>query len=1032
MLPEILTLKGFLSYREKQTLDFRSFHIALISGENGQGKSSLLDAMTFALFGKARGVEGNRSGTDDLVTNGETYMEVMFQFLQNEKRYRIIRSFNKTKRHSDVRLETEKDGTFVNSSENSIRETEAKIRDILGMDYDAFVTSSFIMQGKADFFTVKKKEEKIEILRQILGLELYEKAKQKAAEKINTINGEISSTENQISRLEEDLKDMDNVKRSARLAKETLEKIEKEKAALEEETEKLRKKYGEAKIITENIKNAEKEISEIKKRIEELGQRIEESIKEKQKLSEIIGRKEEIEKGYAEFTESRKTLHILLEKQSETEKLKSEKQKILSDMETEKMLLKSKLESNRKAISDRERELKENKKESDNLEKQIEENKKKEEKLQKDIEKLSEEVGKLKKDAEKFEEKLKTKEKLLMEKEKILSNGKIRRESAQKKLEELLTKLNALTAKKKKFGTMRKSEAIKNEIENLKRTEESLREKRGSLKEKISELKSKINSLKIKLEEINEKDKLITEDTARCPLCGSPLSEEHRAEIKLRYKTEREQTKREIEELSNEKSKTEKAVSELEKETDIIRAKIRNKENELIKITSLESTLKEISTQTEETEKEIEQTKKLLSGEFLTEAEKENLSRIENRLSKLSDVSEELLRPLKEALVEKENALNDAKSALQEIQKILIKIREKQNALYKRNITLTSEIEELKRETSKITQTLSSRDFQKEKIEKLNFIQSKIESIGFDENELNKCREKNKILSKFEELHGELERAQVNLKNIEKVISERTKEKEETEKELEKRLLIKEELANNLKKFEGTEEALIEKKAKYEEITRKYNEAVKESAKLEENLRNLKEKEKKLAELVKSTEEKKREKKILTVCKEMFGRDGIQLSIIRNALPQIENIANEMLGRMTNNMMSLKFDTVKQLKSRDKTVNTLEISVYANGEKRRYELFSGGEQFRINLAIRIAISMYLSVVRGKPLEMLVIDEGFGSQDDNGKLRILEEINSFKEKFKKIIIITHVSDIKENFPYEIHITKENGSSHISIR
>ena len=64
--------------------------------------------------------------------------------------------------------------------------------------------------------------------------------------------------------------------------------------------------------------------------------------------------------------------------------------------------------------------------------------------------------------------------------------------------------------------------------------------------------------------------------------------------------------------------------------------------------------------------------------------------------------------------------------------------------------------------------------------------------------------------------------------------------------------------------------------------------------------------------------------------------------------------------------------------------------------------------------------------------MLVIDEGFGSQDQYGRLKIIEEINSFKDKFKKIIIITHVSEIKENFlPYEIRIEKDEAGSHIII-
>jgi len=57
MIPEILKLKGFLSYNKEQTLDFTKFDLAVITGNNGYGKSSILDAIVFALFGVARGIK---------------------------------------------------------------------------------------------------------------------------------------------------------------------------------------------------------------------------------------------------------------------------------------------------------------------------------------------------------------------------------------------------------------------------------------------------------------------------------------------------------------------------------------------------------------------------------------------------------------------------------------------------------------------------------------------------------------------------------------------------------------------------------------------------------------------------------------------------------------------------------------------------------------------------------------------------------------------------------------------------------------
>ncbi|MBE0698173.1 MAG: AAA family ATPase [Anaerolineaceae bacterium] len=88
MIPIRLRLSGFLSYQEPVDLDFASFDVACISGSNGAGKSSLLDAMTWALFGKAR-------RTDDAIINSSRTIksaEVVYDFLYEGNIYRVQRS----------------------------------------------------------------------------------------------------------------------------------------------------------------------------------------------------------------------------------------------------------------------------------------------------------------------------------------------------------------------------------------------------------------------------------------------------------------------------------------------------------------------------------------------------------------------------------------------------------------------------------------------------------------------------------------------------------------------------------------------------------------------------------------------------------------------------------------------------------------------------------------------------------------------------------------------------------------------------
>ncbi|MDP6402484.1 MAG: SbcC/MukB-like Walker B domain-containing protein, partial [SAR202 cluster bacterium] len=113
------------------------------------------------------------------------------------------------------------------------------------------------------------------------------------------------------------------------------------------------------------------------------------------------------------------------------------------------------------------------------------------------------------------------------------------------------------------------------------------------------------------------------------------------------------------------------------------------------------------------------------------------------------------------------------------------------------------------------------------------------------------------------------------------------------------------------------------------------------------------------------------------------------------------------------------------------SVETLEIKVADVLGTRSYETFSGGEAFRINFALRIALSKLLAQRSGAPLPILFIDEGFGSQDAAGQERLTQAIQSIQDDFQKIIVITHIEQIKEAFPVRIEVTKTGSGSTFTV-
>jgi len=173
-----------------------------------------------------------------------------------------------------------------------------------------------------------------------------------------------------------------------------------------------------------------------------------------------------------------------------------------------------------------------------------------------------------------------------------------------------------------------------------------------------------------------------------------------------------------------------------------------------------------------------------------------------------------------------------------------------------------------------------------------------------------------------------------------------------------------------------------------------------------------------------------REEKIYKDLAQAFGKKGIQALLIEIALPEIEAEANRLLGRMTDNRMHVKIETQRETKKGD-LLETLDITIADELGTRNYEMFSGGEAFRIDFAVRIALSKLLARRAGAPLPTLIIDEGFGTQDSSGIEKLKEAINSIQDDFDKILVITHIEELRDAFPTRIDVVKTAQGSTIEV-
>ena len=172
-----------------------------------------------------------------------------------------------------------------------------------------------------------------------------------------------------------------------------------------------------------------------------------------------------------------------------------------------------------------------------------------------------------------------------------------------------------------------------------------------------------------------------------------------------------------------------------------------------------------------------------------------------------------------------------------------------------------------------------------------------------------------------------------------------------------------------------------------------------------------------------------------------FGKNGIQALMIENVLPQLEAETNRILARLSANQLHVQFITqrspkrnpsrIKAKLEATKMIETLDILIADARGTRPYETYSGGEAFRVNFAIRLALARLLAQRSGTALQMLIVDEGFGTQDAEGCDRLIAAINAISSDFACILTVTHVPHFKEAFQSRIEVCKTVNGSHLQL-
>lgn len=312
-------------------------------------------------------------------------------------------------------------------------------------------------------------------------------------------------------------------------------------------------------------------------------------------------------------------------------------------------------------------------------------------------------------------------------------------------------------------------------------------------------------------------------------------------------------------------------------------------------------------------------------------------------------------------------------------------------------------------------------------------LDKEIAKLGYDISLHESKRREEVELRAIEEDYLKLDKAKDLSKRIEKEIKELEEERGKKKEEVDTNQKNYEKAVQALEKSEADAPNMQEAETKLFQMREEENDLRTQVGGAEQRVKILDDRRKQKDSYLVEKEELNQNILKYKSLERAFGKDGVPALLIEQALPQIEQKANDLLDRLSDGRMTIRFVTQAEYKDkkRDDLKETLDIQISDSSGTRNYEMYSGGEAFRVNFAIRLALSEILAQRKGARLQTLVIDEGFGSQDIQGRQRLIEAINAVKNDFAKIFVITHIDELKDAFPNRIEVEKSERGSVVTI-
>ncbi len=976
MIPQRLVLRDFLSYQSLD-LDLVGIRAACIWGANGAGKSSLLEAIIWSLWGKSRAVS-----EEDLIRTGALEAQVRFRFAVGDTSYQVCRTRSRGG-SSSLEFQAVVGDRLQSLTGRGLRATQQLIIERLKLDYDTFLNSAYLRQGRADEFMLRRPAERKQILAEILSLNECDRLAEKARDVARRCKGEIQALERQQSILHKQQQELGDIPAQIAAATEEWQTLQAAAEGDRQHLQVLIQRQQQRQQLQQAQEWCRQQVATLTQTLHHLEQQQAQCTRQRREWEAVLHQAAAI-RAAADRHRAQQAAERQYQQQEAQHRQWQERYRALQQQEQTRQ---NEVLLALRAIAAEQQALQQQQAEWQGL-------------LQKstEIKAAAERAQRARAELQEYDRRCsqwQPQERYRQQRQRYWDTEEAR----------LRTRLE----ERQRYAEPPATENLDAEIERLQKLQvyrdrvlEKGMERRDfaqSLATRQEELAQRLSRLQSDLERLQQEITQVGEEYPPCPLCDRPLSQ---ASWEAVYRKHQAQ----IRESQSERWLLEQQRQVTACEQDILRQEYRRLEEELKQLPVY-----------------LERRGQAQAAHQQQRARAQEMAALEAELA--------------QRLQERDREMGELAAAL-----AALDYDERTHALLRSEVDRyrwvdgrLAELEKAHRQTTKLEEQLAQKQAQLAALHAqkhnpqaaaaLAECEAALAQIAYDP-EIHAqlraaCADSSPLLAEqnlaiaerqYPALHQQEQQLQAQIQALHR-------QKQQAEQEQQQR-----EAALAQCPDPAPERARLE--AQQTERRQQLDRCLARLGQLRQAEQQLAQLQHQQQEVAQALQQAKHQEFLHRELDRAFGKNGLQALAVETVLPQLEIEANRLLGQLSDRRLHLRFVTQK-----GKREDTLDIEIADERGTRPYETYSGGEAFRINFAVRLALARLLAQRKGGQLQTLIVDEGFGSQDAEGCDRLVAALNAIAEEFACILVVTHLPRLRDTFPTVLEVSKTADGSQVAI-